>query len=112
MTGAVSPHVSATYIFGIVFALLAVTVYFADASVVVEQYQWKWVALMSIASYAKNLFCSPRCEMLRARYSTAIRSSSIVFVTLIAWLFLNETLTWLKMAGAVLTTVGVALVAL
>lgn len=112
MNTGVSPLVTVSYIFGIAFVLLAATAYFRGASVMVEADQIKWVLLMSFASFAGNLFLFTALrDAPNAGYSTAIRSSSIVFVTVFAWVFLNDSITWLKSLGILFTTIGVAIIA-
>ena len=41
--------------------------------------------------------------------ATGISTSYVLLVLLLSWLFLSEDMSWMKIAGAMLTVVGVAL---
>ena len=42
--------------------------------------------------------------------ATAISVSYVLLVMLLSWLFLNESMSWMKIGGALLTMAGVALI--
>lgn len=42
--------------------------------------------------------------------ATAISVSYVLLVMLLSWMFLNESMSWMKIGGALLTIVGVALI--
>jgi drug/metabolite transporter (DMT)-like permease len=41
--------------------------------------------------------------------ATGISTSYVLLVVLLSWLFLSEDMSWMKIAGAMLTVAGVAL---
>jgi len=67
-----------------------------------------WLALVNTA-FAFTLW-NHTLRTLSAMESSIINNTMLIQITFLAWLFLDETLTWLEVLGLALAAVGILLV--
>jgi transporter family protein len=71
---------------------------------------WVWIILSGLAGAASWIFYFAALKMGDATKVAAIDRTSIVFVVVLAILFLGEKFTWLKLLGAILIGAGAFLI--
>ena len=69
-----------------------------------------WIALSGLAGAASWVFYFAALKMGDATKVAAIDRTSIIFVVVLAIIFLGEKLTWLKLVGALLIGLGAFLI--
>ncbi|MEK7127436.1 MAG: EamA family transporter [Patescibacteria group bacterium] len=69
-----------------------------------------WIFLSGLAGAASWVFYFAALKMGDATKVAAIDRTSIIFVVILAILFLGEKLTWLKLFGAILIGIGAFLI--
>ena len=67
-----------------------------------------WLAVVNTA-FAFTLW-NQTLRTLTAMESSIINNTMLIQITLLAWLFLDETLSWLQVGGLLLAAIGVLLV--
>lgn len=92
-----------------VFGLAAVTGKFSGFSKLVTN-DWFWIILSGLAGAASWVFYFAALKMGDASKVAAIDRTSIIFVVVLAILFLGEKFTWLKLFGALLIGTGAFLI--